>query len=122
MLTQQRTYANDTSICVLTFYNAQVLCIKNILRDRGDVSVMTVDSFQGSEADIVLISFVRANPKNRVGFLKDFQRLNVALTRAKHLLALFGSGSTLENSGVESLSGLVIDAKIRRKYFSWNDL
>eukprot|EP00971_Amphidinium_carterae_P173566 3440795-Amphidinium_carterae.1 len=41
------------------------------------------DSFQGSEADIVVLSFVRANAKQQVGFLSDFRRLNVALSRVR---------------------------------------
>ena len=48
--------------------------------------VLTVDSFQGSEADVVILSFVRNNAHGDIGFLRGFQRLNVALTRAKHLL------------------------------------
>ena len=122
MLNHRRVLEGNLSVCVLTFYNAQVKCIKNAMKGLADVSVMTVDSFQGSEADIVLISFVRANPKNHVGFLQDFQRLNVALTRAKLLLVLFGSGNTLENSGVTFLKELVNDAKLRRKYHNSSEI
>jgi hypothetical protein len=60
------------------------------------VRVVTVDSFQGSEADVVIVSFVRSNAHGDVGFLRAFQRLNVALTRARHLLLCVGSASTLE--------------------------
>jgi ATP-dependent RNA/DNA helicase IGHMBP2 len=112
----------NLSVCVLTFYNAQVKCIKSVMKGLTGVSVMTVDSFQGSEADIVLISFVRANSKNRVGFLQDFQRLNVALTRAKRLLVLFGSGNTLKNSGFTFLEELVDDAKLRKKFHNFSEI
>jgi senataxin len=74
---------------------------------------MTVDSFQGSEADIVFLSLVRSNNKNKIGFLDDPQRLNVALTRAKYKLLLFGSYSTLENCKSKNLMKLVLNAKIR---------
>lgn len=110
------------SIVVLSFYSAQVRYIKTALQRTGIISscncsvqAMTVDSFQGSEADIVLISFVRSNRDNTVGFLKDFQRLNVALTRAKHILLLFGSTATVEHCGLSTLRDLVVDARTRRR-------
>ena len=42
--------------------------------------------FYRSQADVVLLSFVRANARRRLGFLTEFQRLNVALTRARRSL------------------------------------
>lgn len=113
------------SIVIITFYAAQVRYIQTELkrysRSRAaNVRVMTVDSFQGSEADIVLISFVRSNAGHRVGFLKDFQRLNVALTRAKHLLLLFGSYRTLENCGMSALESLLADAKKRGRLYNFD--
>lgn len=47
------------------------------------VSIMTVDSAQGQECDVILFSCVRTN---NIGFMADSNRLNVALTRAKHAL------------------------------------
>lgn len=50
----------------------------------------TVDAFQGREADVVIYSCVRATGKrdggSGIGFLSDVQRMNVALTRARHFL------------------------------------
>ena len=54
----------------------------------------TVDSFQGSEADLVVISLVRNNPRTgrgALGFLRDRRRMNVLLSRAKSQLVLVGS-------------------------------
>jgi serine/threonine protein kinase len=54
----------------------------------------TVDEFQGSEADIVVVSLVRNNglaPWKSVGFLKEANRLNVLLSRARHKLIIVGS-------------------------------
>ena len=114
------------SICILTFYSAQVQAIQYELKSAGvgaaSARVMTVDSFQGSEADIIFISFVRSNQHNRIGFLKDFQRLNVALTRAKYLLMVFGSAKSLENSGNCDLRNLSLNAKERNRYFSSTDV
>ena len=45
-----------------------------------------MDAFQGSEADVVIISAVRAGTSADVGFVADERRLNVALTRARHVL------------------------------------
>ena len=45
--------------------------------------VATVDGYQGAEADIVILSFVRGSNSRGVGFLKDMRRLNVALTRSQ---------------------------------------
>ena len=56
--------------------------------------VGTVDSFQGSEADVVIVSMVRNNPRtgrSGLGFLSDPRRMNVLLSRAKHKLVLVGS-------------------------------
>jgi hypothetical protein len=54
-----------------------------------------VDSFQGSECDCVILSFVRANEQKTQGFIKEYQRLNVALTRGKHILFCVGNERTL---------------------------
>lgn len=87
-----------TQVCVITFYAGQVLCINRALERAGmggGMRVMTVDSFQGSECDVVILSFVRSNARGSVGFVKGYQRLNVALTRAKHLLICVGCAETL---------------------------
>ena len=84
-------------IRVITFYEAQVACIESCLAELGladSVVVATVDSSQGCEADIVLVSFVRSpgdvdGPS--AGFLKDDRRMNVALTRAKYQLICVGN-------------------------------
>lgn len=60
----------------------------------------TVDEFQGSEADVVVVSLVRNNglpPWNSVGFLKEANRLNVLLSRARHKLVIVGSWDFFES-------------------------
>lgn len=54
------------------------------------VLISTVDSFQGGERDIIILSLVRENSSS---FLQDSKRINVALTRAKHHLIIVGSGT-----------------------------
>ena len=119
---------------MITFYAGQVLCINRALRASGlggeGLRVMTVDSFQGSECDVVLLSFVRSNARGSVGFVKDFQRLNVALTRAKHLLVCVGCAQTLLSDGKNlkgngdhsHLSNIITDAKQRDRLFFECDL
>ena len=52
----------------------------------------SVDSFQGREADIVIVSLVRTDGKG--GFLKDVRRANVMLSRAKRRMLLVGNRSS----------------------------
>ena len=68
----------------------------------GDkVDIFTVDKFQGRDKDVILVSLVRSNSKGQVGdLLKDWRRINVALTRAKKKLILVGSVSTLSEMGL----------------------
>ncbi len=81
-------------IGVITPYDAQRdVLVKNIAQG---VEVNTVDGFQGREKDLIIISAVRSNPNNEVGFLRDRRRLNVMLTRAKRALVIVGDSQTLK--------------------------
>lgn len=63
------------------------------------LQVATVDSFQGHEKNFIIFSCVRSNPENKIGFLTDKRRLNVALTRSKNGLILVGNDDVLERGG-----------------------
>lgn len=71
--------------------------------------ISTIDKYQGKDSDFVIISLVRSNPNGNIGeLLTDWQRLNVAFTRAKKKLILIGSNSTvLENSSFRKLKELI---------------
>lgn len=56
----------------------------------------TIDNYQGEECDIIILDLVRSNKNGIIGFLKEFQRMNVALSRAKIGMFIIGSRQTLE--------------------------
>jgi ATP-dependent RNA/DNA helicase IGHMBP2 len=93
---------NPVSIGVISPYREQVQLLtelidenENIQPYRPLISVKTVDGFQGQERDVVYISLVRSNSGGEIGFLEDFRRLNVALTRAKKKLVIIGDSATI---------------------------
>jgi hypothetical protein len=59
------------------------------------VEVASVDSFQGREAEAVVVSTVRSNERRAVGFLADQRRMNVAVTRARRHVAIVGDSVTV---------------------------
>merc|ERR1712060_982896 len=79
-------------IGVISPYGAQVKEITRNLPQEAQMRVMvsTVDAFQGSEREVIIFSLVRANNRGDVGFVADWRRLNVALTRAKRLCVVVG--------------------------------
>lgn len=80
---------------LITPYSGQVALAKE--RFSKKLRISTVDSFQGQECDIVFISLVRSNDSSNLGFLKDYRRMNVAMTRAKEQLIVVGDSVTFGN-------------------------
>ena len=60
------------------------------------VEINTVDAFQGREKDIIVFSCVRSSKEKNLGFVSDYRRMNVAITRAKHCLFVVGNAETLQ--------------------------
>ncbi len=74
-------------------YSGQVVAAKELLPKHMRIS--TIDSFQGQEKEIIILSLVRSNDDNDIGFLKDYRRMNVAITRAKEQLFVIGDSATI---------------------------
>ncbi|WP_447763858.1 AAA domain-containing protein [Sphingopyxis panaciterrae] len=111
-LTQFRTGpAESCEFQILSPYNDQLALLRSTIGAglAGELAHMaqapfslragkrmgaTVDEFQGSEADVVVVSLVRNNalvPWKSVGFLREANRMNVLLSRARHKLVIVGS-------------------------------
>lgn len=74
-------------------YSGQVAAAKEILPPKMRMS--TIDSFQGQEKENIILSLVRSNSDGEIGFLKDYRRMNVAITRAKEQLFVIGDSATI---------------------------
>jgi superfamily I DNA and/or RNA helicase len=62
------------------------------------ITINTIDGFQGQERDVIYLSLVRSNAKHEIGFLQDYRRMNVAMTRARMLLIVVGDSATIGNN------------------------
>ncbi|XP_034220358.1 probable helicase MAGATAMA 3 isoform X9 [Prunus dulcis] len=107
---------------IISPYAAQV----NLLKERFKstfgvqsekvVDITTVDGCQGREKDVAIFSCVRASEKGAIGFLADFRRMNVGITRAKSSILVVGSASTLRK-GDKHWNNLVESAEKRDSVF-----
>lgn len=90
----------ESQITVLSPYLGQVRLLKNKLRRDStteNVQITAVDNFQGEENDIIVISLVRSNRTRSMGFLAVENRINVALTRARHGMFIVGNADMLKD-------------------------
>ena len=115
-LEQERLHRSggfSPAIGIIAFYAGQVELIQNLILTSSlleaeklsangqyeckggvQVTVNSVDSFQGKECPIIILSFTRSNPRRNIGFVDDANRLNVALSRARKKLILLGDKET----------------------------
>ncbi len=99
---RHRLIAERVDFAIISPYRAQVQYLRNLVRHdemlrplRKQITVNTVDAFQGQERDVVMVSLVRSNEQGQIGFLSDLRRMNVAITRARFKLIILGSKDTL---------------------------
>ncbi len=90
------------TIAIISPYRSQVHLLQELMlhsailkRYAHKITVNTIDSFQGQERDIVYIGMTRSNADNKIGFLSDIRRMNVAMTRARKKLVVIGDSGTL---------------------------
>lgn len=85
-------------IGVVTPYQAQLKLISDKMKQKHleNLSIRTVDGFQGQERDVIVFSAVRCNEHGFIGFLDDDKRMNVLLTRARRGMIVIGNKRTLE--------------------------
>ena len=92
-------------MCVITPYNAQKnLIAEKFSKTNNEDQVSSIDGSQGKEFPIVFVSMVRTTPGK---FIHESNRINVALTRAKHGLVIIGNAKNLMTD--ESWRKLLLD-------------
>ena len=87
----------DKEIGIITFYSAQSREIRKMYKGKN-YRMDVVDRFQGMERNIIIVSTVRSNPKNNIGFAKEIERINVAFSRARRLLIVVGNKRQFESN------------------------
>lgn len=99
---KERFLEENIDVGLISPYRAQVRYLRHLLKNtpffkpfRKNISINTVDGFQGQERDVIVLSMVRSNEKGNIGFLRDLRRMNVAMTRARMKLLIIGDAPTL---------------------------
>ncbi|KAL0213667.1 hypothetical protein P9112_005851 [Eukaryota sp. TZLM1-RC] len=73
-------------------------------QSSSHVNIATVDTYQGLQADIIIFSSVRCNDQGSIGFQKFNNRMNVALSRARHGMYIIGNTLTIEKFQAKQLA------------------
>jgi predicted DNA helicase len=99
---KQRLLDERIDVGIISPYRAQVQYLRRLLTKREyfkpfrrQISINTVDGFQGQERDVIVISLVRSNDEGQIGFLRDLRRMNVAITRARMKVIILGNRQTM---------------------------
>jgi len=90
------------TVIIIAPYRKQIQTFKELLPHQeglkkylNNIKINTIDSFQGQEAPVVYISMTRSNTDQKIGFLSELRRMNVAMTRAQQRLVVVGDSTTL---------------------------
>lgn len=114
-----RNWAKNDShppIGIITGYSQQVKLLRERLENdpwaasiRNMIKVDTIDSYQGSENRIIILSLVRNNLQKRTGFMNDNPRINVALSRARNRLVIIGAVSMWKTASRDAPMSKVLE-------------
>jgi superfamily I DNA and/or RNA helicase len=105
----QKEGVSTQSIGVMAAFRAQVVLIRKLLREHnlGSVNVGMVEDYQAVERHVIVLSLTRSNEvflakdvERRAGLFRQPKRINVALTRAEHLLIVIGNPVTMGNEPI----------------------
>ena len=113
-LLKQKIYTQQ-EITVITPYTGQMFKLREKFFNMPNVKVTSVDSYQGEENDIILVSLVRSEA---LGFVADHSRICVAMSRAKHGLYVIGNFSRLFSIKSRLWRALVRHVKKQGKFGS----
>lgn len=96
---------SNIDIGIICPYAEQVRYIRGKVREDAElltlnIEINSIDGFQGQEKDLIIITLTRSNEMGIIGFLSDYRRLNVAMTRARKKLVIIGDGSTLSSNAL----------------------
>ena len=109
--------AKPVTVAIITPYRQQRTVLRQTFRDlcggdtTNDLAIETIDSYQGRQVDVVILSCVRAGTGGGLGFVNDVRRMNVAITRARRSLWILGALETLKRN--KEWGALVADAEAR---------
>ncbi|XP_046846173.1 NFX1-type zinc finger-containing protein 1-like [Xenia sp. Carnegie-2017] len=96
----------SSKITILTTYKGQMFVIRDLMKTIGEEyesdmpRVACVDNYQGEENDIILLSLVRNNQDEDIGFLKTDNRVCVSLSRARKALYIIGNSKILSKQSL----------------------
>ncbi|KAL5598601.1 hypothetical protein BROUX41_003473 [Berkeleyomyces rouxiae] len=95
---------SQADIGVMTHYRSQLSLLGKGLGHRRNVEMYTADRFQGRDKEVVVLSLVRSNEMHNIGdLLRDWRRINVAITRSKTKLIVIGSRDTIIGAGADEM-------------------
>jgi serine/threonine protein kinase len=102
-------------VAVIAAYSAQVALLRDRISQQigahkgFSIDINTIDAFQGREADVCIYSVTRSNDEFRIGFQKERERLNVALSRARDALVIVGDAKACHRAHGRNPFKAVID-------------